>query len=283
MKILITGSTGQVGHALIKNLTSHQIVALTRKDCNLNKPDEIKRIIDQHLPDLIINSAAYTNVDQAEIDTQQAYRINCDAPKVMAQKAYECDIPLIHFSTDYVFNGEKDCSYEEDDVTQPLGVYGKSKLAGENAIKEIDGQFYIFRTSWVYSNIGNNFFLTMKKLSEEKDELKIVSNQYGVPTSNYFIARQLNKIIPLIDKDNMGIYHLVPDGSCSWYEFAKKIIEKSNPNSNLIKISPIDSNKYKIKTKRPQNSILSNQKVKQVFMLKFKDWKTELEQLIYET
>ena len=283
MKILITGSTGQVGHALTKNLTSHQIVALTRKDCNLNKPDEIKRIIDQHLPDLIINSAAYTNVDQAETDKQQAYRINCDAPKVIAQKAYECDIPFIHFSTDYVFNGEKYCSYEEDDVTQPLGVYGKSKLAGENAIKEIGGQFYIFRTSWVYSNIGNNFFLTMKKLSEEKDELKIVSNQYGVPTSNYFIARQLNKIIPLIDKDNMGIYHLVPDGSCSWYEFAKKIIGKSNPNSNLTKISPIDSNKYKTKTKRPQNSILSNQKVKKVFMLKFKDWKTELEQLIYET
>ena len=283
MKILITGSTGQVGHALVKNLTNHQIVALTRKDCDLSKPDEIKRIIDRLLPDLIINPAAYTNVDQAETHKKQAYRINCDAPKIIAQKAYECDIPLIHFSTDYVFNGEKECSYEEDDVSQPLGIYGKSKLAGENAIKEVDGQYYIFRTSWVYSNIGKNFFLTIKKLSEEKAELKIVSNQYGVPTSNYFIAQQIKKIIPLIDKSNKGIYHLVPDGSCSWYEFAKEIIGKCNPNFNLKKISPIDSKKYKTKAKRPQNSILRNQKVKQVFMLKFKDWKTELEQLIYET
>ena len=283
MKILITGSTGQVGHALVKNFSNHQIVALTRKDFDLSKPDEIKRIIDQHLPDLIINPAAYTNVDKAEADKQQAYRINCDAPKVIAQKAYECDIPFIHFSTDYVFNGEKECSYEEGDVAQPLGMYGKSKLAGENAIKEVDGQFYIFRTSWVYSNIGNNFFLTIKKLSEEKDELKIVSNQYGVPTSNYFIAQQIKKIIPFIDKSNKGIYHLVPDGSCSWYEFAKEIIGKCSPNFNLKKISPIDSKKYKTKAKRPQNSILRNKKVKQVFMLKFENWKTEFEQLIYET
>ena len=283
MKVLITGSTGQVGHALLKNLSNHQIVALTRKDFDLGKPDEIKRIIDQHLPDLIINPAAYTNVDKAETDKQQAYRVNCDAPKVIAQKAYECDIPFIHFSTDYVFNGEKEYSYEEDDVSQPLGIYGKSKLAGENAIKEVDGQFYIFRTSWVYSNIGNNFFLTIKKLSEEKDELKIVSNQYGVPAANYFIAQQINNIIPLIDKGNTGVYHLVPEGDCSWYEFAKQIIEKLNPNFDLKKISPIDSKKYKSKAKRPQNSILSNKKVKKVFMLKFEDWKTELEQLIYET
>ena len=283
MKILITGSTGQVGHALLKNLSNHQIVALTRKDCDLSKPGEIKSIIDQHLPDLIINPAAYTNVDQAETDKQQAYSINCDAPKVMAQKAYECDIPFIHFSTDYVFNGEKEFSYKEDDANEPLGIYGKSKLAGENAIKEVDGQYYIFRTSWVYSNIGKNFFLTIKKLSEEKAELKIVSNQYGVPTSNYFIAQQINNIIPLIDKGNTGVYHLVPEGDCSWYEFAKQIIEKLNPNFDLKKISPIDSKKYKSKAKRPQNSILSNKKVKKVFMLKFEDWKTELEQLIYET
>ena len=123
----------------------------------------------------------------------------------------------------------------------------------------------------------------MKKLSEEKNELKIVSNQYGVPTSNYFIAQQINKIIPFIDKGNKGIYHLVPDGSCSWYEFAKQIIGKCNPNFNLKKISPVESSNYKTIAKRPQNSILSNKKVKQVFMLKFKDWKKELEQLIYET
>ena len=165
MKILITGSSGQVGHALVKNLNNHQIIPLTRKDCNLDKPDQIKKIIDRHLPDLIINSAAYTAVDHAESEKDLAYRINCDAPKVIAQKAYECNIPLFHFSTDYVFNGEKEYGYLEDDIAHPLGIYGKSKLAGENAIREVGGQFYIFRTSWVYSNIGNNFFLTMKKLT----------------------------------------------------------------------------------------------------------------------
>lgn len=283
MKILITGSTGQVGNALVKNLSDHQIVSLTRKEFDLRVPDEIKRIIDQHTPDLIINCAAYTNVDEAETNIEQAYSINFEAPKEIARKAYECDVPFIHFSTDYVFNGEKKCSYKEDDLPHPLGIYGKSKLAGENAIKEVGGQFYIFRTSWVYSYIGNNFFLTMKKMCEEKDELKIVNNQYGVPTSNYFIAQQINKIIPYIDKNNIGVYHLVPDGSCSWYEFSKQIIGKLNPNFNLKKIFPIESIKYKTKAKRPQNSILSNKKVKQTFMLKFEDWRMELEQLIHET
>jgi dTDP-4-dehydrorhamnose reductase len=281
MKILITGTSGQVGHALVKNLTNHQIIALTRKDCNLDKPDEIKKIIDRHFPDLIINSAAYTAVDDAETDKRQAYRINCDVPKVIAQKAYESNIPLIHFSTDYVFNGEKEHAYLEDDIAHPLGIYGKSKLAGENAIREVDGEFYIFRTSWVYSSIGNNFFLTMKKLSEEKDELKIVSDQHGVPTSNYFIAQQIKKIIPLINRDNSGIYHLVPDGSCTWFEFAKQIIGKINPNFDLKKISPIESCNFKTKAKRPQNSILSNSKVKKIFMLRFNNWKEELEKIIY--
>ena len=124
MKILITGSTGQVGNALVKNLTNHQIIALSRKDCNLEKPDQIKRSIDRYSPDLIINPAAYTAVDHAETDKEQAYRINCDAPKVIAQKAFECNIPLIHFSTDYVFNGEKEYCYLEDDIVDPLGVYG---------------------------------------------------------------------------------------------------------------------------------------------------------------
>ena len=166
MKILITGINGQVGNALMQQLTEYELVGLTRQDCDLTNPDQIKRVIDQHQPDLIINPAAYTKVDQAEDEPELAFLINRDAPRVMAEKAREYDIPFIHFSTDYVFDGEKKGAYKEDDPTNPLGVYGQSKLAGEQAIQNIGGQFYILRTSWVYSHIGKNFYLTMKGLSE---------------------------------------------------------------------------------------------------------------------
>src|SRR6056300_1248563 len=235
MKILITGINGQVGHALMQELSDHELIGLTRKDCDLTNLDQIKKVIDNNQPDLIINSAAYTKVDQAEDEPELAFQINRDAPKVMAEKAREYNIPLIHFSTDYVFNGEKKEAYVEDDPTHPLGVYGESKCAGEKAIQEVGGLTYIFRTSWVYSNIGHNFYLTMKKLSQERDELKVVADQIGVPTSNQFISEQLKDIIPQFSEKNIGIYHLVPDGTCSWYEFAKQIIGKASPKFNIDK------------------------------------------------
>ena len=282
MKILITGTKGQVGHALTKTLTEHQIIALTRQDCDLSDLDQIKEIIDQHQPDLIINPAAYTKVDQAEDEKDLAFLINRDAPRVMAEKAREYDIPFIHFSTDYVFDGEKEGSYVEDDPTHPLGVYGQSKLAGEEAIQEVGGKFYIFRTSWVYSNLGNNFYLTMKRLSQERDDLKVVSDQSGVPTTNLFIAKQIKKIIPQLNKNNTGIYHLVPEGHCSWYDFAKTIIAQANPNFNCDNLRPIQTHNFPTKTKRPKNSVLSNAKIKQGFNLALNDWHTELEKMINE-
>ena len=168
MKILITGINGQVGHALMQELNEHELVGLTRQHCDLANLDQIKQVIDHHQPELIINPAAYTKVDQAEDEPELAFQINRDAPRAMAEKAREYHIPLIHFSTDYVFNGEKKEVYLEDDPTHPLGVYGQSKCAGEEAIQEVGGLNYIFRTSWVYSNIGHNFYLTMKKLSQER-------------------------------------------------------------------------------------------------------------------
>ncbi|MDA0731107.1 MAG: NAD(P)-dependent oxidoreductase, partial [Proteobacteria bacterium] len=168
MKILITGINGQVGHAVMQHLTDHELIGLTRQDCDLTNSDQIRWVIDQHQPDLIINPAAYTQVDQAEDEPELAFQINRDAPKVMAEKAREYNIPLIHFSTDYVFDGEKKEAYVEDDPTHPLRVYGQSKCAGEEAIQEVSGLIYIFRTSWVYSNIGHNFYLTMKRLSQER-------------------------------------------------------------------------------------------------------------------
>ena len=281
MKILVTGINGQVGHALMQNLTDHELIGLTRQDCDLTNLDQIRQVIDQHKPQLIINPAAYTKVDQAEGEPELAFQINRDAPRVMAEKAQEYNIPLIHFSTDYVFDGKKEESYSEKDQAKPLGVYGKSKLAGEEAIQEVGKHIYIFRTSWLYSNIGHNFFLTMKKFSAERDELRIVADQVGVPTSNQFIAEQIQHIIPKLNKNNIGIYHLVPEGSCSWYEFAEEIINKTNPQFNLEKLHAIETHDFPTKTKRPVNSILCNTKIKQTFNLTFNHWINELDKIIY--
>ena len=280
MKILVTGVNGQVGHALMRELTEHELIGLTRQDCDLTNPDQIKQVIDQHQPDIIINPAAYTKVDQAEDEPELAFQINRDAPRVMAEKACEYPIPFIHFSTDSVFDGEKNEAYLENDLINPLGVYGQSKCAGEEAIQEVGGLTYIFRTSWVYSNIGHNFFLTMKRLGQEQDELKVVADQFGVPTSNYFIAEQIKTIITQLHDNNTGIYHLVPDESCSWYEFAKEIIGQSNPHFDLENLHPIVTNEFPTKTQRPKNSILSNAKIKQAFNLSFNDWSQELLKII---
>ena len=282
MKILITGVKGQVGHALMQELTEHELIGLTRQDCDLTNLDQIKQVIDQHQPDLIINPAAYTKVDQAEVEPELAFKINRDAPRVIAEKAREYNIPLIHFSTDYVFDGEKKEAYMEDDPTHPLGVYGQSKCAGEEATQEVGGLVYIFRTSWVYSNVGHNFYLTMKQLSLERDELKVVSDQFGVPTSNQFIAEQIKHIIPHLSENNTGIYHLVPDSSCSWHEFAIAIISHTSPQFDLENLHAITTHEFPTKTKRPKNSILNNAKIKQTFNLGCNHWKETLEKVIHE-
>jgi dTDP-4-dehydrorhamnose reductase len=282
MKILITGVNGQVGHALMRELNEHELIGLTRQDCDLTNLDQIKQVIDHHQPELIINPAAYTKVDQAEDEPELAFQINRDAPKVMAEKAREYHIPLIHFSTDYVFDGKKKEAYLENDPTNPLGIYGQSKCAGEEAIQEVDGLTYIFRTSWVYSNIGHNFYLTMKRLSQERDELKVVEDQFGVPTSNQFIAEQIKQIIPQLHENNTGIYHLVPDGTCSWYEFAKEIISKTSPQFSLENIHAIKTSEFLTKTKRPANSVLDNKKISQQFNLKIKHWGKSLNKIIEE-
>jgi len=281
MKILITGINGQVGHALMQNLTDHELIGLTRQNCDLTNEDQIRQVIDQHQPNLIINPAAYTKVDQAEEEPELAFLINRDSPKVMAEKAREYDIPFIHFSTDYVFDGEKKEAYVENDPTHPLGVYGQSKCAGEEAIQAVGGLTYIFRTSWVYSTVGHNFYLTMKKLSQERDELKVVADQIGVPTPNQFIAEQIKAIIPQLHDNNTGIYHLVPDGSCSWHEFAKQIISQINPQFNLEHLHAIQTHEFPTKTKRPANSVLSNVKIKQTFDLSLSDWTQELLKIIH--
>ena len=282
MKILITGINGQVGHAIMRELTDHELIGLTRHDCDLTNQDQIRQVIDKHRPDLMINPAAYTKVDQAEDEPELAFKINRDAPRVMAEKAREYHIPFIHFSTDYVFDGEKETAYVEDDPTHPIGVYGQSKCAGEEAIQKVGELIYIFRTSWVYSTIGHNFFLTMKKLSQEREELKVVRDQLGVPTSNQFIAKQIKAVIPQLYDNNTGVYNLVSDGTCSWFEFANEIISQTNTEFNLDNLHAITSDEFPTKTKRPKNSVLNNAKIKKTFNLKFNHWKRDLEKVIHE-
>jgi dTDP-4-dehydrorhamnose reductase len=274
MKILVTGTNGQVGHALMQELTEHDLIGITRQDCDLTNLDHIRQVIDQHQPDLIINPAAYTKVDQAEDEPELAFQINRDAPKVMAEKAREYDIPIIHFSTDYVFDGQKEGAYTEEDLPNPLGVYGKSKFAGEEAIRDIDGQYYIFRTSWVYSSEGQNFYLNIQRKIREQDELKVVNDQFGVPTSSLFIAHQIKKIIPKMLNENKGIYHLVPDGIATWFDFAQLILNTSKLDQSKKKIIPVSSEQYLTRAIRPENSCLLNAKIRNAFMLEFKDWKS---------
>lgn len=280
MKILITGTRGQVGYALTRQLKDYEIVSLRRKDCDFMNLEKIKKSIDEHKPDLIINPAAYTNVDQAENEKQLAFLINRDAPKVIAEKAKEQNIPFIHFSTDYVFDGKKRHSYIETDKPNPLGVYGQSKYEGEEAIQDVGGKFFIIRCSWIYSNIGRNFYLTIKKLSLEKKFIKVVSDQYGSPTSNLFIAEQIEKLVPKLDVSNTGIYHLVSEGSCSWHEFAKLILKKSNSSFDLSKLYSIRSDQLETSKIRPQNSRLNNEKIKNTFMISFNSWKTEFNRVV---
>ena len=200
----------------------------------------------------------------------------------MAEKAREYHIPLIHFSTDYVFDGEKEEGYVEEDRANPLGVYGQSKLAGEEAVQAVGGLHYIFRTSWVYSNRGQNFYLTMRQLSHERDEINVVADQFGVPTSSAFIAEQIETMIPQLCENNTGLYHLVPKKSCSWYDFAKQIISKTNLNFNLKNLHPIETLAFKTKAQRPKHSLLNNHKIQQVFMLKLEHWHKGLEIVINE-
>lgn len=279
MKILVTGTNGQVGHALVGVLANHEVISVSRHQCDLINLEQIEYMIDSYQPDLIINPAAYTNVDSAEDEAELAFRINAEAPKLMAKKAREYNIPFIHFSTDFVFDGKKKGSYSEVDFTNPLGVYGSSKLAGEEFIQEVGGQAYIFRTSWVYSKIGSNFYLTMMRLSQKKNEIRVVSDQIGVPTSSAFIAAQIQKIIPKLNQAQPGIFHLVPNGNCSWYDFAKEIIVKTNPMFDVTKIYPIKTEQYPSKAKRPLNSILENIHIKKAFMLEFEDWQSELKKI----
>jgi len=272
VKILLTGKTGQVGYQLERSLQGlGEVVALNSSQMNLAELDQVREVIRRVKPDLIVNPAAYTAVDLAEREPDVAMRINGDAPGVMAEEAKSLGAAMIHYSTDYVFDGSKQGAYTEDDSPNPVNVYGSSKLAGERAVQAAGIPHLILRTSWVYGMHGKNFLRTVMRLAQERDELRIVADQFGAPTWSRTIADTTAHIVARlqstandknagIERDawqrHSGIYHLTAQGHTTWYGFTKAIL---NHPSILKKpaVTPIRSEEYPVPARRPANSVLS--------------------------
>lgn len=282
--ILITGVNGQVGFELVRTLQGlGRIVALDRAALNLADLSQIRSTVRELKPSVIVNSAAYTAVDKAEADFDAAMRLNGEAPGVLAAEAARCGAVLVHYSTDYVFDGTKSAAYVEADVTNPQNVYGKSKLAGEQAIVESACAHLILRTSWVYGVRGKNFLLTMLKLGAERPELRVVADQIGAPTWSNTIATSTSHIIAQglsandVDwwRERSGVYHLTAAGETSWHGFAKSILDiamgEKAPN-----VIPIGTSDYPVPANRPANSRMSHGKLTETFGLALPDWQDAL-------
>ena len=291
MKILLTGSNGQVGFELNKKLSAlGEVIATDREELDLTNIDAIRTFIDQIKPDIIINPAAYTAVDKAESEPDLAYRINTLAPEVLADKARELDIPLIHFSTDYVFDGLKKDAYVETDLTNPQSVYGKTKCEGEEKIRK-HLKHIILRTSWVFGSHGNNFLKTILRLITDKEALNIVGDQWGSPASSSMLADVTFKIVDGILKNknfnDYGTYHVTNDGETNWHQYASLISSEAMKLNVKVKcapdkIHPILTSEYPTAAKRPLNSRLNTVKLKKTFMLELPHWESEVKRVLKE-
>jgi len=291
MKILLTGSDGQVGFELNKKLSAlGEVIATDREELDLTNPDAIRQFIDQTKPDIIINPAAYTAVDKAESEPELAYQINTLAPEVLANKASELNIPLVHFSTDYVFDGLKKEAYVESDLTNPQSVYGKTKCEGEEKVR-IHHKHIILRTSWVFGSHGNNFLKTILRLIQEKESLSIVGDQWGSPASATVLADVVFKIVDTIIKNknfnDYGTYHVTSDGETNWFEYASLIATELIKLNVKIKCGPdqihsILTSEYPTAAKRPLNSRLNCEKLKRTFMLELPHWESEVKKVLRE-
>lgn len=278
MKILLTGGTGQVGYELERSLQGlGEVVALGREEMDLADLDSVRAAIRNVRPALIVNPAAYTAVDKAEAEPELAMRVNGEAPAVMAEEARKLGAAIVHYSTDYVFDGSKEFAYAEDDPTCPVNVYGRTKLAGEQAIQASGVPYLIFRTSWVYGARGKNFLLTMRRLAQERDELRVVSDQHGAPTwcrtiadgTAYALAslRCRNGNIALdqdLLRERCGVYHLAAQGQTTWHGFAQTIIAHWSVERKPT-VTPIATSDYPLPARRPVNSVLSCERFRTTF------------------
>jgi dTDP-4-dehydrorhamnose reductase len=251
MRFLITGAGGQLGRALQAALANDEITALTRSQLDITRLRDVTEAIAIHRPDIVINAAAYTNVDGAETEREEAYRCNALGPRNLALATSTRKIPLLHFSTDYVFDGSSERPYHEFDQTRPLSVYGKSKLAGEQAVADFNPSHYIVRTAWLYSSDGKNFPKTMLTLSE-RDEVRVVNDQYGSPTYAPHLAAA---IVDLIETGSYGIYHLAGNGGASWYELTLKLYQLCGIGT---RVRPVATSEFPRPAVRPRYSVLTS-------------------------
>ncbi|MFT5891689.1 MAG: dTDP-4-dehydrorhamnose reductase [Dokdonia sp.] len=276
-KILITGANGQLGNALKaehSQFLHYEYVFATRDILDITSEASIKNAVEIHQPDVIINTAAYTAVDAAEDDQDAAYKLNEEAVRFLAEVCEQNAIKLIHISTDYVFDGTSSIPYTEEFAPNPQTVYGKSKLAGEKAIQSLDRLTYaIIRTSWLYSDYGNNFYKTMLRLGKERDELSVVDDQHGIPTRANDLARAILQMVATLAYTHRGIYHYSNKGVATWYAFAKAIFESSKIE---IKVIPVSSEAFPTIAIRPKNSVLDCTKIIKNFNVDRPFWKDSL-------
>lgn len=290
MNILLTGVNGQVGWELARALAPlGRVAGFTSRDLDLADPAAIRARVAEIKPRLIVNPAAYTAVDKAESEPDRVRAVNAIAPGVLAEAARKCGAILVHYSTDYVFDGTKDGPYLEDDPTGPLNVYGATKLEGEEAIRASGARHLIFRTSWVYGRRGVNFLLTMQRLMKERPELRIVADQHGAPTwcrtiadaTAQALAQYLSPARGADRPEPWGTYHLSTGGATTWHGFAQAIAELT-PLERRPALIPIPSAEYPTPARRPANSRLDNGKLARVFGLRPPDWREALELCLAE-
>jgi dTDP-4-dehydrorhamnose reductase len=294
MKILLLGANGQVGWELQRALAPlGQLVICDRYSANLENPKAINELVTREQPAVIVNAAAYTAVDKAESDVERARKVNAESVAALATAAHKLDAWLVHYSTDYVFAGDKPGAYVEDDPTAPLSVYGQTKLEGEQAIRASGCRHLILRTSWVYAARGGNFAKTMLRLAADRQELRVVADQVGAPTSAELIADvtalMLQRIAtdPALAKNASGTHHLVASGSTSWHGFAQFVIAEAARlgmplRATAENIHPITSVEYPVAAQRPANSRLDNQKLQQTFGLQLPEWEFHVKRMLIE-
>lgn len=285
-RILLTGRYGQVGWEL-ERLLPHvgEVFAFGRDELDLADPNQIVEKVRLVKPDIIVNAAAYNAVEKAEEEQELAMAVNGIAPGILAEEAKKLDALLVHYSTDYVFDGAKAEPYTEEDAPNPLNVYGKTKLVGEEAIRSAWEKYLLFRTSWVYGMRGKNFLLTILKLAKEREEIRVVDDQFGAPTWCRMIAEKtatvlvdLHKAFPNPEHERRwGLYHLAATGYTSWFGFAREILKQADvTKEQAAKVTPIPSNDYPTPARRPLNSRLNSQKAESMLKIQLPNWETDL-------
>ena len=289
-RILIVGSAGQVGVELQRSFSGvGEIFERDRDKVDIAKPEEIRAMVRELAPDIILNAAAYTAVDQAEKEQETARAINAIAPGILAEEALRRDALLVHYSTDYVFDGSKKTPWLETDAPNPLSIYGATKLDGDRAIEAVGGKYLIFRTSWVYGPHGNNFLFTMLRLGRERDQVKIVDDQVGAPTTSCELADATHAIVTSILSGARGavmnwagLYNMTCGGSISWCGFARAIYDRANEllNGKRPEVTPILTSEYPTAAARPRYSVLSNEKLKKQFGVRLSSWETALDNVV---